>query len=80
MKQKVTVVFHIEIDLLDDQTDDQRRFYVEEHTCVANYVDHINREIAKNAAEAPGTCVVCSWSSAFVGHVPFKRIAESFAR
>lgn len=71
MKAKVTVVFHLEYEVLD-RDEDAVQFFIEENHCHDNFVTHLHKMIEAD----PGHCQTCMSSEAFVGHIPFKAIGE----
>jgi hypothetical protein len=72
MKAKITVVFHMEYEVLD-RDEEQTQFFIEENHCIDNVV----RELAQRIEDDPGYCQTCNLAEAYVGHIPFAAIREA---
>ena len=72
MKAKVTVVFHLEYEVLD-RNEGEVEFFIEENHCHDNYVRHLARMIDAD----PYHCQTCTTSKALVGHIPFADIRSA---
>lgn len=69
---KVTVVFHLEVDVLD-RDEDQTQFFIEENHCIDNLVRQLHEMLERN----PGYCTTCPIAEAYVGHIPFDAIQQT---
>ena len=77
----VTLVIHTYEDVPEDWDDDSIHFYIEENHCHGNYLTRIRRDeddAAKRQGlpESSGVCQLCSFSEAYVGHLPFPEGGE----
>jgi len=72
-KVPVTLVVEFEIEVQDNYTDDDTRFFVEENHCIDNHIDLLHRELQTNC------CTNCPRANAYVGHLK-EQIAKALGR
>jgi hypothetical protein len=74
MSKKVPITFwvNMEIELPDDYTDENIKFYVEENHCIQNYIDQLSKEVEE--ARKSHECVLCGRGNAIVGEINIDKL------
>lgn len=67
----ITVVLHL-YETIQEDWEDEGRFFIEENHCLDNYINDIHRDMQAE----PNVCQTCHRGSAFLGHLSFDEIRK----